>query len=107
MLQEHTAYQHILLGGVAAWEDQVCQNRLQQTGSHDNLIYNKGRDQTPALINGATALVSNDTGIRNLAIATETPTVGIFISTLPFNYQPRFGLHKKIYAIEGGGNLMW
>ena len=75
---------------------------MQQTGSYENLRYIKGSEETPALINGATALVSNDTGIRNLAIATATPTVGIFISTLPFNYQPRFGLHKVIYAIEGG-----
>jgi ADP-heptose:LPS heptosyltransferase len=102
MRQQKPEYQHILLGGVADWEDQVCQSILQQTGTHDNLQYIRGSEQTPALINSATALVSNDTGIRNLAIATYTPTVGIFISTLPFNYQPRFGLHKVIYAIEGG-----
>jgi len=102
MQQEYPAYQHILLGGIAEWEDRVCQQILQQTGTHSNLRYVRGSDKTPALINGASALVSNDTGIRNLAIATETPTVGIFISTLPFNYRPRFGLHKVIYAIEGG-----
>lgn len=102
MVDKRPDYQHVLLGGVAEWEDQVCQQILQQTGSHDNLRYIRGSDETPALINGATALVSNDTGIRNLAIATNTPTVGIFISTLPFNYQPRFGLHKVVYAIEGG-----
>ena len=102
MVEKHPDYQHILLGGVAEWEDQVCQQILQQTRAHDNLRYIRGSDETPALINGATALVSNDTGIRNLAIATNTPTVGIFISTLPFNYQPRFGQHKVVYAIEGG-----
>lgn len=102
MQQEHPDYQHILLGGLADWEDQVCQQILQQTTDREKLVYVKGSEETPALINGATALVSNDTGIRNLAIATETPTVGIFISTLPFNYQPRFGQHKVIYAIEGG-----
>lgn len=95
-------YQHVLLGGIAEWEDEVCQQILKQTGTHANLQYIRGSDKTAALINGATAIVSNDTGIRNLAIATETPTVGLFISTLPFNYQPRFGLHKVIYAIEGG-----
>ncbi len=102
MLQTHPDYQHILLGGVADWEDQVCQKILQQAGKQANLQYIRGSDKTPALINGATALVANDTGIRNLAIATATPTVGIFISTLPFNYQPRFGLHKVVFAIEGG-----
>lgn len=102
MSGEYPGYQHILLGGVADWEDQVCQKILQQTDGRDNLRYIRGSDETPALINGATALVSNDTGIRNLAIATETPTVGIFISTLPFNYQPRFGRHKVIFATEGG-----
>ncbi|MDH5409687.1 MAG: glycosyltransferase family 9 protein [Gammaproteobacteria bacterium] len=102
MVEEQPAYQHILLGGVADWEDQVCQKILQQTGQHENLQYVRGSDETPVLINSANAVVSNDTGIRNLAIATDTPTVGIFISTLPFNYRPRFGQHKIVYAIEGG-----
>ncbi|MDH5182026.1 MAG: hypothetical protein OEY07_20375, partial [Gammaproteobacteria bacterium] len=102
MVQEQPSFQHILLGGVADWEDDVCQGILQLTGEHANLQYIRGSDETPALINGAVAIVSNDTGIRNMAIAAETPTVGLFISTLPFNYQPRFGQHKVIYAIEGG-----
>lgn len=32
--------------------------------------------------------VSPDTGVRNVAIATHTPTVGIFYSTVPYRYWP-------------------
>lgn len=34
--------------------------------------------------------VSPDTGVRNIAIATHTPTVGIFYSTVPYRYWPRY-----------------
>lgn len=34
--------------------------------------------------------VSPDTGIRNVAIATHTPTVGIFYSTVPYRYWPTY-----------------
>ena len=34
--------------------------------------------------------VSPDTGVRNVAIATHTPTVGIFYSTVPYRYWPTY-----------------
>ena len=46
-------------------------------------------------------MVSNDTGLRNLAIATETPTVGIFFSTVPFTYWPRDDMHEVIFNSDG------
>lgn len=42
------------------------------------------------------SVVSTDTGIRNIAIATHTPTVGIFYSTVPFRYTPISGNHKIV-----------
>lgn len=48
------------------------------------------------LLSQATLVVSTDTGIRNLAIATHTPTVGIFYSTVPFRYTPLYELHHVV-----------
>lgn len=52
--------------------------------------------------------VSPDTGVRNVAIATHTPTVGIFYSTVPYRYWPiyenghsaAFERNGKIPSIE-------
>lgn len=38
----------------------------------------------------ASLVVAPDTGVRNVAIATHTPTVGLFYSTVPFRYTPRY-----------------
>ncbi|MCK4830921.1 lipopolysaccharide heptosyltransferase family protein, partial [bacterium] len=48
-------------------------------------------------LGNAVLLVSNDTGIRNAAIATETPTVGIFFSAVVFRYWPRGGIHEVVF----------
>jgi ADP-heptose:LPS heptosyltransferase len=45
-------------------------------------------------------LISNDTGIRNMAIAVNTPTVGIFLVIQPFKYWPREGGHDCIFNLE-------
>lgn len=41
-------------------------------------------------------MVSNDTGIRNLAITCDTTTVGIFFASYPFRYWPRHGNHDIV-----------
>jgi ADP-heptose:LPS heptosyltransferase len=48
------------------------------------------------LIAKASLLVAPDTGIRNIAISTHTPTVGIFYSTVPFRYTPLYELHSIV-----------
>ena len=49
----------------------------------------------------ARLVVAPDTGIRNLAISTHTPTVGIFYSTVPFRYTPIEGDHRIVMNPEG------
>lgn len=49
----------------------------------------------------ARLLVAPDTGIRNVAIATHTPTVGIFYSTVPFRYTPLEGDHRVVMNADG------
>jgi len=42
-------------------------------------------------------LISNDTGIRNMAIATHTPTIGIFFDIAPFKYWPNEKKHDCVF----------
>ncbi|WP_406609892.1 glycosyltransferase family 9 protein [Agarivorans sp. JK6] len=47
-------------------------------------------------------LVSPDTGVRNLAITTHTPTLGIFMCTPVHRYWPQInGLHQVVYQLDG------
>ena len=47
--------------------------------------------------------IKNDTGLRHLAIAVGTPTIGIFpVSPNVFSYSPLFGNHKTVAADEFG-----
>ncbi|GAB3487612.1 glycosyltransferase family 9 protein [Marinomonas epiphytica] len=50
-------------------------------------------DKLVTLIAQSTLLIAPDTGVRNIGISTHTPTVGIFFSTVPFRYTPRYEDH--------------
>jgi len=54
-----------------------------------------------SVIAGADLLVSNDTGVRNLAIALGVPTIGIFFSTVPYRYMPENGPHAAVFEPDG------
>lgn len=49
----------------------------------------------------ARLVVAPDTGIRNVAVSTHTPTVGIFYSTVPFRYTPQDGRHYIVMSPDG------
>ena len=102
MLTSYPEHDHILLSGIANWEQKVCENIARQVPENNHFKMITGGKETIALVSNADLLVCNDTGIRNMAIAYSTPTVGLFIETLPFNYEPRFGKHEIIYNITGG-----
>ena len=46
-------------------------------------------------------MVSPDTSIRNIAIATHTPTVGFFYSKVPFRYTPLYEKHYVTMNADG------
>jgi ADP-heptose:LPS heptosyltransferase len=101
----HTRYpqfKHVLLAGIADWERKICDKIEALINDKQNFLRIDGSEETFDIIAGASMLVSNDTGIRNLAIAYHTPTVCIFITTLPFTYAPRFDHHEIVFKAEGG-----
>lgn len=101
MAAHYPSHDHIVLEGIAEWEsiDEI----MAAQGGCDNVIGMRldDFDATVSLVKGAALLVGNDTGIRNIAIACETPTVGIFFATDPFRYWPRYHHHEAAFTPDG------
>ena len=58
-------------------------------------------DQLVEFIAKARLVIAPDTGIRNVAISTHTPTVGIFYATVPFRYTPLYEQHSVVMNANG------
>jgi ADP-heptose:LPS heptosyltransferase len=98
----YPAYDHLVLQGIAAWE--TIEPIMQSLDKYTNIIGRKSvsLEDTTSVIKGATLVIANDTGVRNLAIAANTPTLGIFFySPIPFRYLPRYGLHEAVFEPDG------
>ncbi|MGD8925792.1 MAG: glycosyltransferase family 9 protein [Thioalkalispiraceae bacterium] len=95
-------YKHVLLSGIAEWEKKICDKVEALIEDKQNFLRINGSDETCNIVGHAALLVANDTGIRNMAIAYNTPTVCVFMATLPFTYAPRFGLHEIVFKTLGG-----
>ncbi len=101
MSKEYPDHDHLVLEGIQDWEtaDKILAP-IQHTGNVD-VINADTIDETVRVLKGADLVVSNDTGIRHLAIVSETPTVGIFFHD-PFRYWPRFEIHDVAMPGEDG-----
>jgi ADP-heptose:LPS heptosyltransferase len=88
-------FEHLVLEGIQSWEkaDSILApiTHLKNTGA----ITANTIEDTTALLKGAALVVSNDTGIRHIAIACSTPTVGIFFAD-PYRYWPRYPIHDVV-----------
>ena len=95
--------EHILISGIADWEKEISDDISKQVGSHPNFSYLESSKSDFALVCHADALVVNDTGLRNLAIAAYTPTVCFFpVAHNAFRYQPHFGNHEIVMDDDNG-----
>lgn len=101
MAGDYPDHEHIVLQGIAEWESIVDIMKPLEARSNARGLKLDDFDATVALVKGASLLVGNDTGIRNIAIACETPTVGIFFHTEPFRYWPRYGGHEAAFNVDG------
>ena len=93
--------EHLVLEGREEWES--VQGLMQKIGEAGNVRSLKSMplEETMSLLKGAQLVVCNDTGIRNLAIVLDTPTLGIFYSTVPYRYWPRYGCHDVVFMADG------
>lgn len=101
MSRDYPDHEHLVLEGINEWEhaDEIL---APLQGINNISVTNADTiEDTIALLKGANLVVSNDTGIRHLAIASETPTVGIMASD-PYRYWPRFDIHDIAMSDENG-----
>jgi len=98
-------YDHIVLKGVSESESIY---QIMTIAKADNVIAYETEtvDATISLIKGASSVVSNDTGIRHLAVAAEVPTVGIFLQpekpyAEPYRYWLRYPIHEAAFRADG------
>jgi ADP-heptose:LPS heptosyltransferase len=102
----HTAYpghDHLVLEGMLDWEKEKARAVIEPLNGSVNTgsIQANTIEDTTDLLMGADLVVSNDTGIRHVAIVSGTPTVGIFFVD-PFRYWPRYDIHEIALPDEDG-----
>lgn len=102
---ELSDYDHIVLKGVGESESI---SQIMAAAKGDNVIAYEADtvEATTSLLKGAKAVVSNDTGIRHLAVAAGVPTVGIFVQAHkhyaePYRYWLRYPIHEVAFKADG------
>jgi len=95
MSSKYTDHDHLVLEGTLQWGKKYVENVLKPLKNITNTysIQANTIEDTTALIKSADLLVANDTGIRHVAIVSNTPTVGIFFGD-PYRYWPRYDIHE-------------
>ncbi|WP_394212453.1 glycosyltransferase family 9 protein [Enterovibrio calviensis] len=80
---------HVFLEGV---KDNEKGDFLSHLTAHDNFEIQPCMplDELLTFTAKAQLVIAPDTGVRNVAISTHTPTIGIFYATVPFRYTPRY-----------------
>ena len=97
MSQTYKEYQHVILQGIG--EDEKFFEIYKFLSHRKNVILQEtmGIEEVMQFLSDSRCLVSNDTGIRNIGIALQTPTIGIFFQIPPFRYWPREEKHDCVF----------
>lgn len=97
-------HEHRLLYGTAEWEIAAADRALAAAGARANIRAVRDAKGEPFrdLLRGATLMIGNDTGVRNLAIALGTPTLCIFAAGMVDTYRARFPHHDTVHNRGGG-----
>jgi len=98
---DYSELEHIIFEGINSWE--TADNIINNISNSKSISVVKPKDINFAisLLKGAELVVSNDTGIRHLAITGGTPTVGIFYAN-PYRYWPRYNQHDIVMRDQNG-----
>ncbi|NOH80832.1 glycosyltransferase family 9 protein [Vibrio sp. RE86] len=99
-VQENPNHTHVYLEGKNDFEKgDFCQELLKYPNFKIQSCL--PLDELIELTAKATLMVAPDTGVRNIAISTHTPTVGIFYATVPFRYTPLYERHDIVMNADG------
>ncbi len=93
---------HVILAGIR--DDENLTHFLCVANEHKNVQLQPAMnlDLTINFLEQSNLVVSNDTGVRNLAISVGSPTLGIFFSTVPHRYWPRGNdWHEAVFLADG------
>lgn len=98
--KDYPEYEHVILQGIK--EDEKFEKIYNPFVENKNIILQQAMnlDNAMQFLSNSSCVISNDTGIRNMAIAVETPTVGIFFLTGPYRYWPRDNKHECVFNYE-------
>lgn len=99
MADNYPEKDHLILDGLKDWERADKILKTIKGTENINAVSADTIEETISLMKGAELLVSNDTGIRHVAITCQTPTVGIFIGG-PYRYWPRYDIHEAVFPQE-------
>jgi len=99
MSKEFPQMKHIIMDGVK--QEEKVDGMIESLSDCPNVVKQEllGLEKVYRFLGEATMVISNDTGVRNMAIAVNTPTVGIFFLTGAFRYWPREeGMHEAVFT---------
>lgn len=94
-------YQHVILEGIGESEKVNDDFFKLSTLTNVHKMSPLPLDETMAYLSASEVVVCNDTGIRNMAIAAGTKTVGLFFSTVPYRYLPNPQMHYAVHNVDG------
>jgi ADP-heptose:LPS heptosyltransferase len=95
MAADYPGHDHLVLEGIQEREKADGILAPLQDVTNAAAVQADTVEETTALIKGADLVISNDTGIRHVAIVSEIPTVGLFFSD-PYRYWPRYEIHDIV-----------
>ena len=97
---DYKDYEHVILQGIK--EDEKFLSIFESLKDKSNVILQTPMelDEVMQYLADSSLVISNDTGIRNMAIAVETSTIGIFFLTGAFRYWPRDGRHECVFNLK-------
>ncbi len=87
---------HLILDGLKDWERADKILAIMDKLDNVSAVSADSIEETISLMKSSSLLVSNDTGIRHVAITCNTPTIGIF-PVLPYRYWPRYLIHEAVF----------
>ncbi len=92
---------HIILEGINP--EEKVDDLMRQLVDFSNVVKQEALalDHIIPFLGEATLVVCGDTGIRNMAIAADTATIGIFFFTVPYRYLPINIQHQAVFNSDG------
>jgi len=98
MAEAYPEHQHLMLEGIRA-DEKIELNELE---GMKNIAVAPALpfDDAMRFLAESSLVISNDTGVRNMAIAIGANTLGIFFSTIPYRYWPRDGKHEVVFNAD-------